>query len=171
MPKAARNFMYFFIFCFLVWLVAQLCHIHSKDLINEDNLSPENIPSILGLLQTEYFMSFVFVVTIGIYVLIAAILWNFHEIPLHRVEKSNPLLMKVVFGLGMCGILFDKHYWVVALVIAFMPWQWVADHVSHMIWRGVSGNLPDLSLDDKRLEGHNPFVAKDAPNKNNDSAE
>lgn len=140
----AKRIGYFFIFCFIVWMVSHLCTIYSKEIVTEEYYQ-NGIPTILPLLNSEIFMSFVFVVTMGVYLIIAAILWHYHEIPLHRVEKANPMLMKVVFGLGLCGLLINKTFWVIAIVLAFMPWQWIGDHISHVIYRGVSGYLPDLS--------------------------
>lgn len=133
----AKRSLYFAFFLGIVFLVSKLCTVYDKG-VNAEDFSG-GLPPIMGLLNAELFVAFVFCATVGVYLIIIALLWHYHEIPLHEVKKTDPALVNVVFGLALCGILFDKAWFVLAMVIAFMPWQVIGEKFSAVLNRGYSG--------------------------------
>ena len=136
-----------FIFVGLIILTAKLCQIHDKDV--DPNFYINGLPNIMGLFNTEYFMGLVFIATMGVYVLIAAILWHYHEIPLHKVQKTSPAFVDVVFGLALCGLIFHKAWFVIAMFIAFTPWGHIGRGLSNVIRRGLDKEILSLEEPDK----------------------
>ncbi|MBY5993968.1 magnesium transporter [Ferrimonas balearica] len=95
------------------------------------------VPAIMVLLDAEWFMGFLFVVTLALVVLLLKLLWNLHEIPVHKAQGENHLLTKVIFGLCLCGLFINKAWWVLAIILAFTPWNAIGDHLSRVIRAGM----------------------------------
>jgi len=143
-PVIVKRSLYAAIFIAMVFLVSVLCQVHDK------TVSPESysggVPVIMGLLNSEIFMAFAFCATVGFYILMLALLWHYHEIPLEKVKKNDPEFVNVVFGLALMGILFNKAWFVLAMIIAFMPWKVVGEKFAFVLHKGYSGqvkNSPD----------------------------
>jgi len=148
MPTIVKRVLYAAIFIALVLLVSTLCQIHDKTVVSDDYLN--GIPVIIGLLNSEIFMAFVFCATIGFYLMIIALLWHYHEIPLDKVKKNDPAFIEVVFGLSLMGILFHKAWFVLAMIFAFMPWRIVGEKLSFILHKGYSGSIADSHVQDAK---------------------
>lgn len=92
-------------------------------------------------------MGIIFMITMGIFGIIAKLLWDLHEVPVHKAQHDNSLMATVVFGLALCGLFINKTWWVLAIFIAFTPWQTIGIHISRMIQNGMTGNTKSVEED------------------------
>lgn len=133
-----KKIAYIAIFVGLVKAFAALSTVHGKD-IPEDYFV-DGYPSILGLMNSEMFMGFVFVVTLGVTVYFLYLLWELHEVAVHKVQKVANQHIQVVFALSLCGLFINKTWWVLALIIAFTRWDLISYKISEIISNGISGS-------------------------------
>lgn len=125
-------------FLSLSYLFAQLSKVHGKSL-PADYFS-QDLPSILGLLNSEFFMGVIFVITLSIIVYVLYLLWQLHEVAVHRSQYMRSAQANLVFALSLCGLFIDKLWWVLAVIIAFTNWEALASSVSKVIHSGIYGN-------------------------------
>lgn len=83
-------------------------------------------------------MGFVFFVTVAILVYVLYLLWELHEIAVHKAAKMSSAHTQIVFALSLCGLFIDKTWWVLAIIIAFARWDILADAISGIIRNGNS---------------------------------
>lgn len=115
-------------------LLSKLGTVHGKDLPEE--YFSNGYPSILRLLDSEVFMGFIFFVTVAILVYVVYLLWQLHEVAVHRAAKMSSAHTQIVFALSLCGLFIDKTWWVLAIIIAFARWDVLAAEVSNIIRNG-----------------------------------
>jgi hypothetical protein len=96
-------------------------------------------PTIITLLNSELFMGVIFIVTLSIFAYVGKLLWQLHEIAVHRSEHNNSVHTTLVFALSLCGLFINKAYWVAAIVIAFTRWDVIGQALSDVIHVGVHG--------------------------------
>lgn len=115
-------------------LLSKLGTIHGKDLPEE--YFSNGYPTILKLLDSEAFMGFIFFVTVAILVYVVYLMWQLHEVAVHRAAKMSSAHTQIVFALSLCGLFIDKTWWVLAIIIAFARWDVLAAEVSNIIRNG-----------------------------------
>lgn len=115
-------------------LLSKLGTIHGKDLPEE--YFSNGYPTILKLLDSEAFMGFIFFVTVAILVYVVYLMWQLHEVAVHRAAKMSSAHTQIVFALSLCGLFIDKTWWVLAIIIAFARWDVLAAEVSTIIRNG-----------------------------------
>lgn len=113
------------IFIVVVGLIAKafslLGAIHGKELPEE--YFSGGYPTILGLLDSEIFMGLIFFITLSIFAYVAYLLWQLHEVAVHRAESSDSSQVQLIFALSLCGLFIHKAWWVLAVVLAFTSWN------------------------------------------------
>jgi hypothetical protein len=122
----------------LIYALSFLGEIHGKD-IPEDYFYG-SYPTILGLLNSEIFMSFIFCVTVTLFVYVGYLLWELHEVAVHKEEAKSSGQLQLVFALSLCGLFINKAWWVLAIIIAFTRWNVIADNLSNIIRKGMKGD-------------------------------
>lgn len=115
-------------------LLSNLGTIHGKDLPEE--YFSNGYPAILTLLDSEVFMGFIFFVTVAILVYVVYLMWQLHEVAVHRAAKMSSAHTQIVFALSLCGLFIDKTWWVLAIIIAFARWDVLAAEISNIIRNG-----------------------------------
>ncbi len=141
-----RKALIFIIVAALIAITAvftNLSIINNKDL-PEDYFS--SVPSILPILNAEWFMGLVFVSTVAGLTGAIYLLWRVHEIPVHRAKREDQLLGKVIFGLALCGLFLHKVWWVVAIILAFTPWEEIGKQLSR-VFGNVGGAVQETGVD------------------------
>ncbi len=128
---------YIALFVGAIRFFAMLSNIHGK--AYPESHFTNGYPSIIGLLNSELFMSVIFIVTLSIFAYVAKLLWQLHEVAVHRSLHNNSAHTTLVFALSLCGLFINKGYWVAAIVIAFTRWDVVGNALSDVIGRGVNG--------------------------------
>ncbi len=116
--------------------LSKLGTIHGKTL--PESYFIDGYPTILKLLDSEVFMGFVFFVTVAIIVYVLYLLWELHEIAVHKSAKMSSAHTQIVFALSLCGLFIDKTWWVLAIIIAFARWDVLAEAISSIIRNGRS---------------------------------
>ncbi|PMG43284.1 magnesium transporter [Shewanella sp. 10N.286.52.B9] len=114
-----------------------LTQIHGKQL--PEGYFVNGYPSILTLLDSEFFMGFVFVVTILIICYVLLLFWKLHEVAVHKSEAMSSAHTQIVFALSLCGLFIDKTWWVLAIIIAFGRWDVLSKRLSSIISNGIKG--------------------------------
>ena len=122
-------------------LLSKLGTIHGKDL--PDDYFSNGYPTILKLLDSEVFMGFVFFVTLAIVVYVVYLLWQLHEVAVHKAHAMSSAHTQIVFALSLCGLFIDKTWWVLAILIAFTRWDVVSNSVSNIIRKGMAVTIPN----------------------------
>ncbi|RJG42207.1 magnesium transporter [Motilimonas pumila] len=118
--------------------LSHLGAIHGKELPEE--YFSNGYPTILKLLDSEVFMGFIFVVTIGAFGYVLYLLWQLHEVAVHKAQAMSSAHTQLVFALSLCGLFIDKTWWVLAIIIAFARWDILSDKLSFIINKGVKGD-------------------------------
>ncbi|MEZ8825108.1 magnesium transporter [Vibrio amylolyticus] len=118
-----------------VLFFSSLSSIHGKEM-DASEFTGGN-PTIINLLNSEIFMGIIFVVTLGIFAYVSYLLWQLHEIAVHESEHKNSAHTTLVFALSLCGLLINKVWWVLAIIIAFTRWDVVGNALSRVISNGV----------------------------------
>ena len=119
------------------YLLSLMGAIHGKEL--EASHFSGGTPMILPMLDSEFFMGLIFLVTTGVFVYVLYLFWQLHEVAVHKSEASSSVHTQLIFVLSLCGLFIDKTWWVLALVIAFTRWDLIADKISLMISKGING--------------------------------
>ncbi|MGZ9897035.1 magnesium transporter [Shewanella gaetbuli] len=103
----------------------------------------EPMPTILGLLDSEFFMGVIFVITLTVLAYVLYLLWQLHEIAVHKSEKINSHQANLVFALSLCGLFLHKAWWVLAVIIAFTNWHAISNALSKVIHNGIYSTKSD----------------------------
>ncbi|MEF1174589.1 magnesium transporter [Vibrio sinaloensis] len=119
-------------------LLSKLGTIHGKELPEE--YFSNGYPAILTLLDSEVFMGFIFFITVAILVYVVYLMWQLHEVAVHRAAKMSSAHTQIVFALSLCGLFIDKTWWVLAIIIAFARWDVLAAELSNIIRNGRQSN-------------------------------
>lgn len=98
------------------------------------------VPSIIGLFDSELFMGIIFVITLSVLAYVVYLLWQLHEIAVHKSEKIKSHQANLVFALSLCGLFLHKGWWVLAVVIAFTNWVAISESLSTIIRNGIAVN-------------------------------
>lgn len=117
----------------LVILCAQGAHIYPVDAAQFSH----DLPAIMVLLDSEIFMGVITVITLYVVLYLAYLLWQLHEIAVHRARLSESVHITLVFALSLCGLFIDKTWWVLAVIIAFARWDVLAERLSQIIGHGI----------------------------------
>ena len=112
--------------------------IHGKELPAE--YFKGGYPMILGMLNSELFMGLIFLITLSVIAYVIYLLWQLHEVAVHKAEANASPQIQLVFALSLCGLFIDKTWWVLAIIIAFTSWEHIGAHISKIIRTGVSTN-------------------------------
>ncbi|PKQ80568.1 hypothetical protein CJP16_07215 [Aeromonas sobria] len=95
------------------------------------------VPAIMVLLDSELFMGVITVITLYVALYLVHLLWQLHEIAVHRAKLSESVHITLVFALSLCGLFIDKTWWVLAIIIAFARWDVLGERVSQIIGHGI----------------------------------
>ncbi|EGU52091.1 Mg2+ and Co2+ transporter [Vibrio nigripulchritudo ATCC 27043] len=109
--------------------------IHGTEL--PESYFSDGYPSILVLLDSEFFMGLIFFVTLSIVIYVIYLLWQLHEVAVHKAKEMSSAHTQIVFALSLCGLFIDKAWWVLAIIIAFTRWDIVSDALSGIIRKGL----------------------------------
>ncbi|NMP16822.1 magnesium transporter [Thalassotalea sp. Y01] len=116
--------------------LASLGAIHGKELPEE--YFSTGYPTILKLLDSELFMGLIFLITLSVFAYVGYLLWQLHEIALHKAKRDSSPQIQLVFALSLCGLFIDKTWWVLALIIVFTSWEHIMVRISDIIGKGVA---------------------------------
>jgi hypothetical protein len=122
----------------IIYALSFLGEVHGKD-IPEEYFSG-GYPTIIGLLDSEVFMSLIFVVTLSVFAYLGYLLWQLHEVAVHKAEARSSAQLQLVFALSLCGLFIHKGWWVLAIIIAFTSWEYISDSLSNIIRKGMTGD-------------------------------
>lgn len=120
--------------------------IHGKDL--PESYFSGGYPTILALLDSEVFMGLIFFITLSVFAYVGYLLWQLHEVAVHKAESSSSPHIQLVFALSLCGLFIHKAWWVLAIIIAFTSWESIAKSISNMIHQGVHKSPNEQSKGD-----------------------
>lgn len=115
-----------------------LAAVHGKEI--PESYFSGGYPSILALLDSEFFMGLIFVITLAIVVYVLYLFWQLHEVAVNKAEAMSSAHTQIVFALSLCGLFIDKGWWVLAIIIAFARWDLVSNRISKIINDGIKGN-------------------------------
>jgi hypothetical protein len=133
-------------------LFAILGAIHGKDL--PESYFYGGYPTILALLDSEVFMGLIFFITLSVFAYVGYLLWELHEVAVHKAEASSSPQIQLIFALSLCGLFIHKAWWVLAIIIAFTSWEAIGNSVSNMIHKGATKEKKDKKAGNK-VEGDN----------------
>ncbi|MEH6452165.1 MAG: magnesium transporter [Psychromonas sp.] len=136
--KTLKIMMYIAIFISFSVLISKLATVHGKQIPAEYFV--DGYPTILGLLDSEIFMGVIFVITLSIFVYVLWLLWELHEVAVHKAQEISSQQIQLVFALSLCGLFIHKAWWVVAIIIAFTRWDLLAQRISEIISNGRKGD-------------------------------
>ena len=114
------------------YILAPMGKINSKDV---DLSTFTNTPNdmMMVIFNSEYFSGYLFSVTIAAVLFIGYLLWELHEVALHKAQAMQSAHVQLVFALSMCGLFINKTWWVLAIIIAFANWKQIAESISSII--------------------------------------
>ncbi|OEF93986.1 hypothetical protein [Vibrio splendidus] len=124
-------------FVSISYLFSLLSTVHGEELPEE--YFSNGHPVIIGLLDSEFFMGLIFLVTFTVIAYVFYLLWQLHEIAVHKAEKLKSKQVNLVFALSLCGLFLHKAWWVIAVAIAFTDWVAISAALSTIISRGIKG--------------------------------
>lgn len=150
--KFIKLVIYISLFFSSIYFFSLLSKINGKEL--DEEYYSEGMPTVLPLLNTELFMGLVFVVTVAIALYVLHLLWQLHEVAVHKADHMKSAHANLVFILTMCGLFIDKTWWVLALIIAFTRWDLVGKAISSIIYNGKNGNERNQVISNKSKEGN-----------------
>ncbi|MDA7746153.1 magnesium transporter [Psychromonas sp.] len=128
-------------------IFSMMSTVHGKD-IPEDYFI-NGYPTILGLMDSEFFMGLIFMTTISVILYVLYLLWTLHEVAVHKVQKAASQHVQIVFALSLCGLFIDKVWWVLAIIIAFTRWDLIGNKLSEIISHGMNGQHDETNKGDK----------------------
>lgn len=105
--------------------------IHGKEL--PESYFTGGYPTILGLLDSEFFMGLIFFITLSVFGYLAYLLWELHEVAVHKAEANASAQVQLVFALSLCGLFIHKAWWVLAIIIAFTSWSHIGEWLANII--------------------------------------
>ncbi|TEW55014.1 magnesium transporter [Psychromonas sp. RZ22] len=125
--------------------------VHGQDI--PESYFANGYPTILGLMNSEFFMGFIFTITLSVVVYVLYLMWTLHEVAVHKAQKVASQHVQVVFALSLCGLFIDKVWWVLAIIIAFTRWDLIAYKLSEIINLGVNGRPSDINKNTDKKQG------------------
>ncbi|WP_373960167.1 magnesium transporter [Vibrio gigantis] len=114
------------------YVLAPMGLINSKD-IDMSLFSNTPNETMMVLLNSEYFSGYLFAVTLSLVIFVLYLLWEVHEVAVHRAQKNKSSHIQLVFALSLCGLFISKVWWVIALVIAFANWTHIGNSLSTVL--------------------------------------
>jgi len=119
------------------YILAPMGKINSKDI---DLSTFTNTPNdmMMVVFNSEYFSGYLFSVTIAAVLFIAYLLWELHEVALHKAQAMKSSHVQLVFALSMCGLFLHKAWWVLAIIIAFANWKHIGESIANIIRDGLT---------------------------------
>ncbi|MGL1958284.1 MAG: magnesium transporter [Colwellia sp.] len=119
------------------YILSPMGKINSKDI---DLSTFTNTPNdtMMILFNSEYFSGYLFAVTIALLVFVVYLLWELHEVALHKAQERKSAHIQLVFALSLCGLFLHKAWWVLAIIIAFANWKHIGASISSVISKGFS---------------------------------
>ena len=136
------------VMCGGAYLFAPMGVINSKDIdLNGFSNTPND--TIMLLLNSEYFSGYLFSVTIALTLFIAYILWDLHEVAVHKAEEKKSSHIQLVFALSLCGLFLHKAWWVLAIIIAFTNWEQLGASLSNIL-RNSRSSLKAKTADESQ---------------------
>ncbi len=114
------------------YLLAPLGTINSKDI---DLSTFTNAPNdtMMVIFNSEYFSGYLFAVTLAVVIFVFYLLWELHEVAVHKAQEKNSTHIQLVFALSLCGLFINKTWWVLAIIIAFANWQHIGASLTDII--------------------------------------
>ncbi|EKP0308559.1 hypothetical protein [Aeromonas schubertii] len=94
-------------------------------------------PAIMLLLDSPLFMGVITLITLYVLLYTLYLLWQLHEVAVHKAKLAESAHITLVFALSLCGLFIDKTWWVLAIIIAFGRWDLISERLSHIISRGL----------------------------------
>lgn len=117
------------------YLLAPMGTINSKDIdMSIYSNTPNN--TMMVLFNSEYFSGYLFAVTIALVGFVAYLLWELHEVAVHKAHEKKSAHIQLVFALSLCGLFLHKAWWVLAIIIAFANWAHIGASISKIISNG-----------------------------------
>lgn len=138
-----------FVVGFLANALSYLGTIHGKDL-PEEHFSG-GIPTIIGLLNSEFFMALIFIITMSAFAYMGYLLWQLHEVAVHKSEASASPQFQLVFALSLCGLFIDKAWWVLAIIISFTSWEHIGQWLSSIIHKN-NDSIKTVNTENEELK-------------------
>lgn len=119
------------------YLLAPMGTINSK---NIDMSIFSNTPNdtMMVIFNSEYFSGYLFSVTLAVVIFVVYLLWELHEIAIHKAQEKNSTHIQLVFALSLCGLFIHKAWWVLAIIIAFANWQHIGTSLTRIIKNALS---------------------------------
>jgi len=68
------------------------------------------------------------------------LLWEVHELAVHKAQQQNSAHIQLVFALSLCGLFLHKAWWVCAIIIAFANWKHIGISISNVIRNSFSNS-------------------------------
>ncbi|EKO3820771.1 magnesium transporter [Vibrio harveyi] len=126
------------------YLLAPMGTINSKDI---DMSLFTNTPNdtIMVIFNSEYFSGYLFSVTIALALFVIYLLWQIHEVAVHRAQEKKSSHIQLVFALSLCGLFIHKAWWVLALIIAFANWEHIGSSLSNIIRNSRLASQPQTT--------------------------
>ncbi|WP_394493689.1 magnesium transporter [Shewanella sp. ENK2] len=114
------------------YLLAPMGTINSKDI---DLTQFSNTPNdaMMMIFNSEYFSGYLFSVTIALALFVAYLLWDLHEVAVHKAEEKKSSHIQLVFALSLCGLFVHKAWWVLAIIIAFANWEQLGKSLTNIL--------------------------------------
>ena len=132
------------------YVLAPMGTVNSKDI---DMSMFTNTPNamMMTIFNSEYFSGYLFAVTIALAIFVVYLLWEIHEVAVHKAKEKKSTHVQLVFALSLCGLMVHKAWWVLAIIIAFANWQHIGSSLSLVIRNGMS----NIKFDDANDEDVN----------------
>lgn len=126
------------------YLLAPMGTINSKDI---DMSLFTNTPNdtMMVIFNSEYFSGYLFSVTIALAIFVIYLLWQIHEVAVHRAQEKKSSHIQLVFALSLCGLFIHKAWWVLALIIAFANWEHIGSSLSNIIRNSRLASQPQTT--------------------------
>ena len=119
------------------YILAPMGTINSKDV---DLTTFTNTPNetMMVIFNSEYFSGYLFAVTIALALFVAYLLWEVHEVAVHKAQEKKSSHIQLVFALSLCGLFLHKAWWVLAIIIAFANWEHIGSSITRIIRNGFN---------------------------------
>ena len=117
------------------YILAPMGAINSK---NIDISTFTNAPNdtMMVIFNSEYFSGYLFSITIALVLFAVYLLWDLHEVAVHKAQEKKSSHIQLVFALSLCGLFLHKAWWVLAIIIAFANWEHIGASISGVIRDG-----------------------------------
>lgn len=132
---------------FGAYLLAPLGKINSKGI---DLSTFTNTPNdaMMVVFNSEYFSGYLFSVTIALVIFVVYLLWELHEVAVHKAQEKNSTHIQLVFALSLCGLFIHKAWWVLAIIIAFANWKHIGTSLTDIIKNGLAAKRENTAVND-----------------------